>query len=180
MNKEVVLLPDQLFAVNAVQVDLRERIRSNTARSSKLLNFLRGEAKTHPQWGKPEEWTEEDGLTIFRNRVYVPPDENLYRDIVKLYHDPPSMGHPGIQKTYELVKREFIWDQMRTFVTKYVQGCAKCQVSKVNTHPTKPGLVPIPHSGDTRPFRVITMDHITGLRLNTGYPRLTCGSYPRI
>ena len=169
LNKEVVLLPDQLFAVNAVQVDLRERIRSNTARSSKLLNFLRGEAKTHPQWGKPEEWTEEDGLTIFQNRVYVPPDENLYRDIVKLYHDPPSMGHPGIQKTYELVKREFIWDQMRTFVTKYVQGCAKCQVSKVNTHPTKPGLVPIPHSGDTRPFRVITMDHITGLPLSNGY-----------
>ena len=58
---------------------------------------------------------------------------------------------------------------MRTFITQYVRGCAKCQVSKVNTHPTKPGLISIPHSGDTRPFKTITMDYITDLPESNGY-----------
>ena len=86
-----------------------------------------------------------------------------------MHHDIPVMGHPGIQKTYELVKREYMWPGMRKFIVQYVKGCAACQTCKVNTHPLKPGLRPIPHSGDTRPFRTITMDYITDLPESDGY-----------
>ena len=58
---------------------------------------------------------------------------------------------------------------MRKFIVQYVKGCAACQTSKVNTHPIKPGLIPIQHSGDTRPFRTITMDYITDLPESDGF-----------
>ena len=80
-----------------------------------------------------------------------------------MYHEPVHMAHPGIQKTKDLVKREYYWEQMDKFITQYVRGCAVCQTTKIQTNPTNPPLMPIPHSGDTRPFRVITMDHITDL-----------------
>ena len=52
---------------------------------------------------------------------------------------------------------------MREFINNYIRGCAACQTSKVNTHPIKPGIVPISHSGNTRPFGTMTMDYITRL-----------------
>ena len=70
------------------------------------MDFISGnKTKTqHPTWEKPEDWKEEEGFLCFKGRIYVPPDENLYREVVKLHHDPPVMGHPGIQKTMELVQ----------------------------------------------------------------------------
>ena len=57
---------------------------------------------------------------------------------------------------------------MTKFATQYVKGCAACQTCKVNSHPTKPGLVPIPHSGNSRPFQTITIDYITDLPPSKG------------
>ena len=42
-----------------------------------------------------EEWNFEDGLIIFRGKIYVPKDTNLRREIVKTHHDPLAIGHPG-------------------------------------------------------------------------------------
>ena len=73
------------------------------------------------------------------------------------------MAHPGIQKTKELIKWEYHWEHMGKFIQGFLQGCAICQTTKVRTNPTKPPLIPIPHSRDTRLFRVIAMDHIVDL-----------------
>ena len=41
-----------------------------------------------------EEWSEEQGLVLFRGKVYVPKDIKLQLEIIKLYHDTPVAGHP--------------------------------------------------------------------------------------
>ncbi|KAJ8473513.1 hypothetical protein ONZ51_g7817 [Trametes cubensis] len=169
-NKDVVLLGPELFA-KAVNVELQERIRDSKLRDNSVVEYitLKGKATKRPEFGKPEDWSDDDGILLYKNRVYVPPDHQLYRDIVKMHHDAPIMGHPGVQKTYDLVKREYMWPGMRKFIVQYVKGCAACQTSKVNMHPIKPGLIPIQHSGDTRPFRTITMDYITDLPESDGF-----------
>ena len=123
----------------------------------------KGKTLNWPNYGKSEDWTEDEGIVLYKDKVYIPPDENLRREVIKMYHEPVHMAHPGIQKTKDLVKREYYWEQMDKFITQYVRGCAVCQTTKVRTNPTNPLLMPIPHSGDTRPFWVITMDHITDL-----------------
>ena len=170
-NKDVVLLPEEIFNANAINTELHDKIKKNRQRDEALVEFISGnKTKTqHPTWGKPEDWKEEEGFLCFKDRIYVPPDENLRREVVKLHHDPPVMGHPGIQKTMELVQRTYIWDGMRKFIAQYVKGCAACQTFKVNTHPTKTGLMPIPHGGDPRPFQTITIDYITDLPPIDGY-----------
>ena len=89
-----------------------------------------------------QEWNVEDGIILFRGKVYIPKDLKLHRDIVKRYHDTPVPGHPGRFKTYELLTREFWWPGMSKFVKDYVDGCATCQLMKINNNPTHVPMVP--------------------------------------
>ena len=40
-------------------------------------------------------------------RIYVPDDQALHLDIVKLPHDTPIAGHPSREKTLELIQRSY-------------------------------------------------------------------------
>ena len=127
-----------------------------------------GKQTFRPNWGKVEDWSDEDNILLYQGKTYIPPDEDLQRYVVSLYHDPPTMGHPGRNRILKALKRDFAWTGMTKFATQYVKGCAACQTCKVNLHPTKPGLVPIPHSGNPRPFQTITIDYITDLPPSKG------------
>ena len=74
-----------------------------------------------------------------------------------------SAGHPGVSKTTTLVQRDFWWPGMGQFIARYVKGCAVCQRSKPNTHPTTIPLMPIPPQTNAVPFSTMTFDYITGL-----------------
>jgi len=50
---------------------------------------------------RSEEWSEEQGLVLFRGKVYCAKDIQLRREIVRLHHDTPVAGHPGQWKTLE-------------------------------------------------------------------------------
>jgi hypothetical protein len=114
-----------------------------------------------------QEWNYEDGLILYRGKVYVLKDNNLQQQIVKSYHDPVIMGHPGWYKKTELVQHNYWWPGMTVFIKDYVEGCTICQETKNITHPTQMPLQPteIPHW----PFEYITMDFITKLPLSKGY-----------
>ena len=49
------------------------------------------------------DWQMEDGLVFFKGRCYVPDNTDLQRDIVKFYHNNRTAGHPGFNKTLDLV-----------------------------------------------------------------------------
>ena len=59
-----------------------------------------------------EEWEENDGLVLFRGKVYVPLDGKLRHDIIEAHHDTPVTGHPGQWKTTELVVHNYWWPMM--------------------------------------------------------------------
>lgn len=61
-------------------------------------------------------------------RVCVP---KRYRVMVlKEFHDTPTGGHFGSEKTYESLKRYFYWPNMKTTIEQYVSTCDLCQKSK--------------------------------------------------
>ena len=72
----------------------------------------------------------EEGIILYRGHIYVPKDDSLRRDIVKMYHDHPAIGHPGRWKTYELISREYWWPGLSQFTKNYIDGCATCQSIK--------------------------------------------------
>jgi len=44
---------------------------------------------------RSEEWSEDQGLVLFRGKVYVSKNIRLQLEIIKLHHDTPVAGHPG-------------------------------------------------------------------------------------
>ena len=82
------------------------------------------------------------------------------------------MGHPGQFGTLELLKRDYWWPGMAVFVRNYVAGCATCQQTKINTHPTVPPLMPIPAKSNAYPFETTSVDFITDLPPSNGFDAL--------
>src|SRR5271170_6518642 len=82
-------------------------------------------------------------------------------------HDSTIAGHPGQQKTRELVSRDYFWYKMTEDVNKYVNGCRKCQQTKI--FPTKPQGELYPNKIPTKPFQIISVDFITDLPPSQGH-----------
>ena len=62
----------------------------------------------------------DDEYLFYKGRVCVPAMGDFRRQILIESHDSPSAGHPGIQKTYALVKRQFYWPSLFKDVQDFV------------------------------------------------------------
>ncbi|KAG2770376.1 hypothetical protein Pcac1_g18604 [Phytophthora cactorum] len=60
-------------------------------------------------------------------RIVVPNDYDLRMRIMYEYHDTPTTGHPGREKTYLLLTRDFYWNHQYKWMRKYVRACEVCQ-----------------------------------------------------
>ena len=107
-----------------------------------------------------------DGLVMYRvhaddnERVVVPDDYDLRLQIIFEYHDAPTGGHRGREKTYLALSSDFYWPHMYKFVRKYTRACEVCQRVKpypVSDAPLRP--LPIP----TECWQSVSMDFIFGL-----------------
>ena len=53
-------------------------------------------------------------------RMYVPDDNSLRMHIISSHHNSPVAGHPGYQKTQELIERQYYWPGLTSDVRSYV------------------------------------------------------------
>lgn len=162
-------LPDNLF-ISLIDLELADDLKKAIQEDelfAKALEALKTTG-TPPIKSNLSDWKFEDDLLFFKDRCYVAPNVTLRKNIVQRYHDEKPSGHPGCLKTQELISRDYWWPGMGVFIKNYVDGCALCQQMKVNTHPTRPGLMPIPTDKGARPFSRVTCDFITDLPENDG------------
>jgi len=167
-NADVTLLPDTLFA-QIINIDLANALKSTDPLSDPVIlaaqQALDG-LSAPPMKSALSDWRLDDGTLFYKDRAYVP--AHLRHHVLTLHHDHPTAGHPGRFKTEELVKRDYWWPSMGTFIRKYVEGCTLCQQMKSDTHPYTPPLIPIPSSA-TCPFSQISVDLITDLPESGGF-----------
>jgi len=143
-NDDIILLSDSLF-VRIINTDLHYSIFKATAKDTLFASVLEA-LKTNgpfPITSKLEDWCLEDGLLFFKDRCFIPADEDLRQNITTRYYDSLPGGHPGHLKTLELIRRNYWWPGMTIFVKNYIASCAICQQMKVNMHPSAPSLFPI-------------------------------------
>ena len=102
-------------------------------------------------------------------RIVVPLDEDLRTRILYEFHDSPTSGHLGREKTFLAISRDFYWPHMYKWVRKYVRTCDMCQRVKPSPSNQAPlHSLPIPSDN----WDSISMDFIFGfppdVNTNTG------------
>jgi len=100
-------------------------------------------------------------------KVYVPKDEELRAEIIRLHHNTLVGGHGGQWKTVELVTRNFWWPRMTVEVKRYVEGYDLCQRNKNRTELPVGKL--IPNEVPDKPWAHIMADFIVKLPLSRDY-----------
>jgi len=149
------------------RVDLLEEVRKSKVKDDEVVKAVEEMKRAGVKMLRDEEWREVDSIMYKEGKVYVPKDEKLRAEIIRLYHDMPIGGHGGQWKTVELVTRNFWWSGVTKEVKRYVEGCDTCQQNKNRTE--QPAGKLMPNSIPEKPWTHISADFITKLPLAQGY-----------
>ena len=68
-----------------------------------------------------------DGTLRFGERLCVPCDLELKREILREAHSSGYTVHSGSTKMYKDLKRNFWWNNMKKEIAQYVAQCMECQ-----------------------------------------------------
>jgi hypothetical protein len=123
-----------------------------------------------------------DGYWYKNSRLYVPlhyvtmdgVERNLRREILENLHGPPIVGHPGRDRTMELVARSWWWPGVHADVVDFVAHCDSCQ--RVKPFSGLPVGLLHPLKVPSRKWESMSMDLITGLpKTKSGYNAIWVG-----
>jgi hypothetical protein len=102
-----------------------------------------------------------------KDKLVVPNNTELVRQILQEFHTSHIGGHAGITRTLARVQAQFYWKNMRADITKYVQQCVICQQAKTLTTASAGLLQPLPIPEQI--WEDVAMDFITGLPNSHGF-----------
>lgn len=111
--------------------------------------------------GDSRAWSNVDNLLRYHNKIYVPDEESLRKELLYQHHDDQLAGHFDADRTHELLARSYHWPNMMKDVQDYVRTCAICQRTKVPRAKPNGKLVSLPIPSDI--FEEVSMDFITQL-----------------
>jgi hypothetical protein len=109
-----------------------------------------------------------DGVLWFKDRLVVPKDFELHCKIMDEAHCSQYSIHPGTNKMYRDLKKNFLWTRMKREIARYVSECDTCRRIKANHLRPTGNLQPL--SIPEWKWKNIYMDFIMGLpRTSRGY-----------
>jgi len=95
--------------VEGPEVDLLEKIKKARSKDKDIVRIVEEMKKARVRELRGDEWKLEENLVLKEEKVYVPKDEELRVEVIRLHHDVPAAGHGGKWKTVELVTRNYWW-----------------------------------------------------------------------
>jgi len=76
-------------------VDLLEKVRKSKVKNDEVVKAVEEMKRAGVKMLRDEEWREVDGIMYKEGKVYVPKDEKLRAEIIRLHHNTLIGGHRG-------------------------------------------------------------------------------------
>ena len=77
------------------RVDLLEEVRKSKVKDDKVVKVVEEMKQAGVKMLRDEEWREVNGIIYKEEKVYVPKDNKLRAEIIRLHYDTPIRGHGG-------------------------------------------------------------------------------------
>ncbi|WOH03791.1 hypothetical protein DCAR_0623191 [Daucus carota subsp. sativus] len=145
-----------LLATLNIRPVLKERIQKAQINDPKLRD-----AVERVRQGQETRFTLYEDTLMLGNRICVPNDEDLRREILDEAHNAPYAMHPGATKMYNTMKSHYWWSGMKRDVAEFTAKCLTCQQVKVEHQAPAGKLHPL--SIPEWKWEKITMDFVTNL-----------------
>ena len=84
-------------------------------------------------------WESEEGK---ESKLQLILPDNCYKkqEVLQQFHDCPTAGHLGVEKTLEKVKQSFYWPGMKDQIQEYCRHCDKCFARKPKSYKNRAPL----------------------------------------
>jgi len=118
----------------------------------------------------PTSWHYKNGFPYYKDWLYIPVNNALKTKIAKGCHDSKVAGHFGMEKTIEIITRDFDWKGLTQWINYYILSCDECQHNKSPRHVQWGLLQPLktPYAA----WNSISTDFITQLPESQGYTQI--------
>jgi hypothetical protein len=162
--KEIVLRATVIMDVEQLHADIKSHITNDLASVAGI---------TAASSGQPSHWTINSSSMLWCDEcIWVPivtgkALEALRVRVLQHMHDHILSSHFGQNRTLALVRREYAWLELWTFVQKYCKSCIVCKRNKAPQHRPYSLLKPLPIP--LRPWHSISMDFIEQLPLSSEF-----------
>ena len=174
-NKDETLIKPEWLEVRKTKkvevivegVNLLEKVRQSKVKDNKVIKVIKEMKRVGVKMLRDKEWREIDGVIYKEKKVYVPKDNILRVEIIRLHHNMLAGEHKGQQKTVELVTRNFWQPGVIKEIKRYVEGYDSYQKNKNHTEQLAGKL--ISNSIPEKPWTYISADFTTKLPLAQGY-----------
>ncbi|KAF8751764.1 hypothetical protein RHS01_08396 [Rhizoctonia solani] len=147
------MLPSEVFANTSeeelkIVIEIRSRLREDPSLEP-IIQFLTEDADNAPPSIQKayRDYNWEEDLLWYCGKLVVPDLETLKERLLREFHNSPLAGHPGQQRTLELLSRNYWWPGMKSSAKEWVECCPTCQANCRAHAPVialKPLEVPLP------------------------------------
>jgi Integrase zinc binding domain len=101
--------------VNLINIELQKKIANAKNMDYDAAEAIKKLLEQGPREAKKDlmDWEvkefEGENILFYKGKNYVSIDAELQREIVRRYHDHPTVGHPGELQTFNAVKEHYWW-----------------------------------------------------------------------
>lgn len=67
----------------------------------------------------------------------------LRQKIIRELHETPMQGHRGYKATAAAIRRRYFWPKMAADIEKWISGCTKCNMSKIDRKKPQGKMIPV-------------------------------------
>ena len=117
-----VLQATMVMDIDKLHSDICQSLRSDPVASLRLDN-------------PTDRWSiDHKGFLLLDKHIYIPDVNDLGLRVLQDKYDHPISGHFGQNHMLELIRREYIWPELRSSVKSYIKSCTTCMHSKSQRH----------------------------------------------
>ena len=86
----------------------------------------------HLDTPKPRCSVNSDGFLCLDNRIYIPDSNNLRLRVLQHKHNHILSGHPGQNKTVNLMLYDYTWPGLQEYIKNYCKSCTTCKIGRAH------------------------------------------------